>query len=934
MKFNAVQTNFTAGEISPLMYGRTDINKYQNGTKLLRNFVVRPQGGICRRPGTQYINGSKLNTHTRIISFIISNSLSYVLEFGNQYIRFYTGGGIVTSSGNPVEVTTPYLSNELDQLYVAQSNDEMFIAHPNHPPQVLTRLSNTSWTLAQYVPEDGPYMDIDTTGTKVRFTQSSDSVTATMIVDPTSTITATASSSIFSSGSVGKYVYCTTGPQPFMLIATYTSGTVVSGTMLAASAYLTYNGVAVFNSGTITTITNCFTASSVGKYMVIGTALYLITGYTNATHASATAQSTVSLGVATITLSGSGTLSSSNVGQYLEYAIDGTFYLTLVLSVISPTVCKVQIIPNIVVDDGTLDINITTAAGVTLITSGFAGTFVQEDLGKYVRDANSQTWAKLNGIVNTSQGNGKLITMVPYTYPSANVVLSDDRVISGSLLFTNPTLDPSDVGKQFRLQFGTYWRSATVTAVNSPNQATCTLNDFMPIDLINPANPYAAGLADNFRHGSWTSLNGWPAIVAFYDQRLIWANTTSQPSTLWFSQPGDFYNMAPTEGDATTLATDAIYVTLVSSGADQITWIKSAQSLMVGTFGGEYMISSATGAGLSSSNVSVSGQSFYGSIAPTTAFRFGVATLFLQRGGNKLREMLYQFQYNAFNSKDISIVSEHIMRIRSGAKLMAYQVDPISIFWIVCNNGDLVSCTYERDQDLVAFAPHTIAGGTVESICVVPNTGRDDVYLVVNRTINNATVRYIEMISPFFDTDSGDTLSTMNFVDCNSNYNGTPATTISGLSYLQGQTVYAVADGKVVGPFTVSGGGTITLSVAASNVTVGLIYSSTVGTLNPDGGSQTGTSQGKRKRVSELSVRVKDSLPFQHGQDLTKLTMIDAQNFVADLNDLGTAGTLVSGDTRFSVDMAWDVGAEYYITQSQPVPLTIVSLMPIIQTNE
>jgi len=525
--------------------------------------------------------------------------------------------------------------------------------------------------------------------------------------------------------------------------------------------------------------------------------------------------------------------------------------------------------------------------------------------------------------------------MWSFTYPAIVTTLQDDRAIIVQVVANSPIFNGTDDadGKQFRLQFASQWRGFTVTQVTSPTTAVGTFTDYIPFDLNNAANIYSGGFADNFRHGAWNSVDGWPSIVGFYDQRLIWANTTSQPSTLWFSQSADYANMAPTEEDASVIATDAIYATIASGNVDPITWIRSGQVLLIGTFSGEYEIVPPGNGSLGPTNISITQQSAYGSLSPTNAFKFGVATIFLQRGGNKVREMLYQFQFNAFNSKDISIVSEHIMRTRSGAKQMAYQVDPVSIFWIVCNNGDLVGCTYDRDQDIVAFHPHTISGGTVESAAVVPNSTRDDVYLVVNRTVGGSTVRYIEMISTMFDTDAGDTLATMNLLDCSATYSGSPATNISGLAYLNGETVYAIADGKLVGPFTVTAG-TITLGVAASAVIVGLTYTSTFGSLSPEGGSQIGTSQGKRKTIKEISIRVKDSLPFKHGANLSDLTLIDAANFGTDLNADGSQGALKTGDVRFSPDLAWDQQATYYIVQDQPYPLTIDSLMPILVSNE
>ena len=944
MKANTIQTNFTSGEVSPLLYGRIDVNKYANGAKSLYNMVVRPQGGACRRPGSQFVGQQKASNYIRLISFVVSSTVSYILEFGNTYIRFYTNGGLVTNGG-AVEVTTPYLYSELDQITFSQSADVLFIAHPNHPPQMLTRYSNTSWTFTQYITSDGPYLPVNTTNNRAQISLTSDVTTIYSNfsgTNPTNVII-TSSGSTFIAGDVGKYIInsATSTTQPLVKITTYTSGTVVIGQFISSSLIITYTvlGANVFyGSGLVQSNKPLFTTSSVGSYIYVNSVWYLITAFTDSRNVSGTAITIKTPGVNTFTVTGSGAFVAGSVGQYVEYTIAGVYYLAKILTVVSSTQATVQVLPQIFTNDGSFDISINggsvgTPGTAYNTTSSFSAVFSVNDLGKFVRDTKYQRWIQITAFTNSQTVVGTYLNVFSYSYPVTTMTLQDDRVITCSLLFQTPVFDVTDVGTQVRLQFGSQWRSFQVNAVVSPILATGTFSDFIPFDLLNAVNNYNNGFADNYALGAWSTLNGFPAVVALHQQRIWWGNTTNQPATLWASQPADYLNMAPTEEDGSVIATNAINLTIASTSVDPITWIHSGQVLLVGTYSGEHEIVAPGSGGISPLNISQSLQSAYGSLAPTTAFKFGVATLFLQRGGNKLREMVYQFQFDAFNSKDITVISEHIMRKRSGAKAMGYQVDPISVFWIVCNNGDLVSCTYDKDQDIVAFTGHTLTGGVVESIAVIPNTTRDDVYLSVQRTIGGTPVRYIEKILPYFDTGTGDTLTTMSYLDCCQSYSGALATNISGLSYLNGQTVYAIADGKFVGPFTVSAGA-ITLSVAASVVNVGLLFSSYVGTLSPEGGSQTETSQGKRKTVKEITARVVDSLPFKHGPSLTQLTLIDAHNFGGDLLPSASQNQLFTGDVRFSPDMAWDQQATYYIVQDSPFPLTIDALMPTIVSNE
>ena len=148
-KYFPIQTNFTAGQLSARLHGRVDINKYNNGLKIQKNAYSLPHGGVVRRGGLHYVASVKTaSAKTRIVRFEFSITQAYILEFGNQYIRFYMDNGQILSGGSPVEVASPYLTAELFEISFAQSADTLYIAHPNHAPRKLTRTSHTNWTLS------------------------------------------------------------------------------------------------------------------------------------------------------------------------------------------------------------------------------------------------------------------------------------------------------------------------------------------------------------------------------------------------------------------------------------------------------------------------------------------------------------------------------------------------------------------------------------------------------------------------------------------------------------------------------------------------------------------------------------------------------------------------------------------------------------------
>ena len=159
-------TSFVSGEFGNKLSGRTDFEKYSTAAKTMENFLVHPQGAATRRVGTQYIASVKTAANkTRLIPFEFSTTQTYIMEFGNQYIRFYKDKGQILDSGSAYEISSPYLTAELFDIKFAQSADVMYLVHPNHEPMKLSRTDHTAWTLAEVAFTDGPYLAENTTTT-------------------------------------------------------------------------------------------------------------------------------------------------------------------------------------------------------------------------------------------------------------------------------------------------------------------------------------------------------------------------------------------------------------------------------------------------------------------------------------------------------------------------------------------------------------------------------------------------------------------------------------------------------------------------------------------------------------------------------------------------------------------------------------------------
>lgn len=154
-RVNHLQTNFTAGELSPRLRGRVDIARYPNGAETVKNAFVLVQGGARRSYGSLYVAPVKTPAKkARLIEFVFSADDAYVLEFGDLYMRVYKDGVQVESSpGVPYEIASPFLEAQLFAVTFAQGADSMFLAHDAHPTQRLQRFGDTSWVLA-----DAPFL--------------------------------------------------------------------------------------------------------------------------------------------------------------------------------------------------------------------------------------------------------------------------------------------------------------------------------------------------------------------------------------------------------------------------------------------------------------------------------------------------------------------------------------------------------------------------------------------------------------------------------------------------------------------------------------------------------------------------------------------------------------------------------------------------------
>ncbi len=341
--------------------------------------------------------------------------------------------------------------------------------------------------------------------------------------------------------------------------------------------------------------------------------------------------------------------------------------------------------------------------------------------------------------------------------PSATSGLGITITAAGS---GNAPFKSTDVGRLVRIQHGSSEHGyAVITAFTDSQNVTA--------DVKRAFNSATASSA--WALGSWSKTTGWPATVGFFEQRFAAARTKNQEQTFWMSQSADIENMRPDSFDTSVTVEDddALFFTLAAKKVNAIQWIDSGQNFIIGTAGGEW-IATSDGPVLTPTDIELKQHTTHGS-ADVEALRVGHVTLFLQRSQRKIREFAFSFEVDGFRAPDLTILADHITR--SKVSEITYQQEPDSLVWAVRNDGVLATMTYRRNQDVVGWARQVLGGtfavgdAVAESITTIPgndgggqvkdSTERNEVWVIVKRTIDGGTKRYIEFFEGAFEGPIG-----------------------------------------------------------------------------------------------------------------------------------------------------------------------------------
>lgn len=963
MPLHTIQYSFNGGEVSELFLGRTDINRYFSSLGVCENYITLPKGGVTRRNGTQFIAEVKDSTKkVRLETFEFSVEQAYVLEFGELYVRFYQDLSRLEVVSVPVEITTPYLESQLFDLQFAQSADVLYVVHPSHPPAKISRLSATSFQYDVIKFRPAPLFekltDLNTTltpgattGTGVTFTAGSAvfldadidrqivSGTARAVItalgasSPSTTVTCTilsdfpstspiAAGSWFLDGSPAATLRVNNqnpvGAEVTLTLEREQSSKpdlVTNGNFSSAGTGWTNHSGALVSSGTAdagSSDTVLFDASAtfqddgvevgyIAKDLTAGVQDTVTEVVTQATLNTTTGGSTWPAGNS-YEVRDTGTASFSNNEARLNGGVNGFGWIEQGITTTVGVSYQVQFDTRDAAS--TFQIGSASKASDVVSEASFAiknenkVTFVATSTTSYIQFRNSQNFASIIDNV------------------SAREVSADG-------------FRSADVGKLVNVENGTIeiTRFTDATSVVGVIWANLDMPTTEGDDTLAVAGFWILG------EQAWTATNGYPRGITFHDGRLAFLGTSQQPLTVWLSVVGLFENFALGTDDD-----DAVAIEISANQMNTLEWGEPFRDLLVGTRGGEHLITGGTNP-ITPSNHAQVPQDTEGS-PPLRPLRAGNSLIHVTRDRRRIRELKIDADTGLSESDDLTLLADHITK--GGVKQWAYQRHPYKQIWAI-SGSRLIGYTFELSEDVRGWHRHPTTG-TFESVAVVPvdDSSTEEssrVWVSTKRTVNSVTKRFIEVMRPLVEDDTQRRAALT--LDSAIRYSGAATTTITGLSHLDGESVNMVAreattivtrygetlavDRLVnLGTATVASG-QVTTPVSVTNCDVGINFISKLETLPPDVRLEDGTLIARKKRWAQLFVKLHESISIE----------IDGTNVEMRTDD-DLLNTNIEPRTEdiTEISKGWTEDGRITIRQTLPFPSTVLAIVGKLEFEE
>lgn len=863
-----IYNDFLAGELSPRMAARTDLAIYRSGCETLENFYVMAHGGVTKRPGTEYIaTAGDGDNPVRLIPFQYSTTQVYVLELGEYYMRFFTNGGQLYTAA----VSAGGVPVEISTPWAASDIFELKfvqsadVVYFTHPDYTSRKLIRNS--------------NISWTLSEINFyggpfyDENSDQEVKIKLCSCTGTTTLSADDVI-------------------------TNGTFDS----SLSSWERVTGEASQIDGKMRMDRDSRVEQAVDvnsdwdwdlTFDLENGSVDVVLSY-EASGSTYTTVSTETSGSVSVTVSPSA--DDAYIGFYSN---DDPVYID-----------NVQLRPKIWSSDHVGAYWKIRGSEISTLSASAEDTWseaLEVDEGDTVIISLNGTW---DATVTLQRSFDDGTTWYDYVTYDAN---------------TTVTYTETEERVHYRIGVATgdYTSGMVSGNLTHPDQY-----GYVEIDTFTKSTQVIgtvikeipdASSTYKWSEGAFSDHNGHPSCCAFYENRLLFAGTEDRPQTIWGSQTDDYENFENKNNDDN----ESYSFTLVSNDVNTIRWMTDVEVLICGTQGGEWRFG-YTDSATTPSNVTAKKQTGDGS-ANIQPLVFGHRIVYVQRGATKVRRLSYDYRSESWQSPELSSRAEHLLT--NGIVDIAYASQPDSQIFFVRNDGNMVVLTYEPlQEEIIAFSKYTTEG-EFESISIVPGSDRDEVWVVVKRTIDGTDYRYIEQ----FQTTEWADVEDGYYVD--SALIGTwdtPVTSAGNLSHLEGETVYILADGAVHAEKTVTDG-TITFDYGVSKAIVGLPYTAKLETMEIAVGAQAGTSLSKFKIVHQVDIKFLNTLEAQVGYSSDNT---DVVAFRITSDTLGSAPDLFSGDKEIQFNTGYEKNHTIWVVHDKPLPCTVLAIMPVITTHD
>lgn len=842
-QITTVQNSLSAGELTPSLYGRQDLEKWHSGTFTCRNFFSNYRGGVCSRAGLAYVGTCKQPGNQdppRDIPFQFSLDQGYVLEFGDHYMRIKTDGGYVLEA-------TKNISN------ITQANPAVFTVN-SHGYSVgdwiyvvgvggMVELNHLAWII-NTVPTANTFTVTDLFG----------NVLDTSTLDP------------YTSGGTTARLYTVDSPYAAEDLAylKYTQSadvmTLTCVNQVTQTEYPPYDLTRFGNTNWVFEQEE-FSANIQPPANLVATAQssdtpttwysYVVTAVDDATGEESVASLPANVMNNDISIyAGSNNISWDAVdgaGSYNIYAAPASYGQVAPISSLfgfvgtslGPSFTDSNVTPDFTsvppvhrnpfaqgsiiavtptaggssYSQDTIEYSITTSTG-----TGFSGRPVVSGgaLVGFIIFNPGENYQNGDTISFTDSGGGAATG--DYEFNSGNPTDGENIVLNGvTVTFKTTVADPTtQVQIQGNLELTLNSLNTFLnTSVNAPLFSATYTNDatFLYITYKTPGiggNSYtiAAGTYAGTPSGSnltggggvgsgatadltiGTEAGNFPAVAAYFQQRRVYASSLNNPDTYWMSQPGLFNNM-----DSSIPVTDSDAIT-GTPWAQQVNGIQflvpMPGGLVVLTGKGAWQLNGGSNAAFTPSTQVATPQAYNGCHNAIQPITVNYDILYVQSKGSIIRDLAYNFFVNIYTGTDLTVLSNHLFNDFSLVQ-WAWAEEPYKLLWVVRNDGVLLCLTYLKEQEVFSWTRHDTNGQFV-SVCSITEPPVDAVYTITRRYVQGAWRYYSERfndrlwdnVEDAFCVDSGLT-NTLNYPEATLN----PATfTGEGISFKASESVF------------------------------------------------------------------------------------------------------------------------------------------------